>query len=237
MYKFYFLFGLITSGYYYLFNNPMNDALIIVDMQNDFVTGTMAVPNANLTYNVINKLLNNKFNIVIWTQDWHPTNHISFWENRFSSPFFKDIKSKNIKMYESIHLGNGYEHTYWPKHTVQNTWGADIVTDLNRNKYSITVRKGSNTNLDSYSAFNDNFHVKSTYLKEFLKFAFVKNIYIVGLAYDYCVGYTAIDAANYGFNTTIIMDGTKSVSKSSSELMTTKLKEMGVNLINYEELL
>lgn len=167
-------------------------ALIIVDVQNDFIPGgTLPVPNGDEIIPIINQI-QDKFDLVVATQDWHPQNHKSFSSNH-----------PNKKVFDKIIL-NGIEQILWPDHCVQESYGAQLHKVLNTKLIETIFRKGMNPEIDSYSAFYDNGHIKSTGLAPFLKGRNVSEIYLVGLAGDFCVYYSCKDALNEGFNVFII---------------------------------
>lgn len=179
----------------------MKKALIIVDVQNDFCEGgALAVPDADSIIPYINLLLEeNEYDQVVLTQDWHPANHKSFATNN----------GKNVG--ETISL-NGVPQFMWPDHCVQGTFGADFHSDLNRDKVTHIIQKGKNPEIDSYSAFQDNNHFMKTGLEDFLRYHDIQLVEIVGLALDYCVKFTALDAINAGFVTCLHFNGTKAVN-------------------------
>jgi nicotinamidase/pyrazinamidase len=166
-------------------------ALIVIDCQNDFITGTLAVPKAAEIIPVINNL-QKKFGVVIYTQDWHPADHSSFKDNG----------------------------GIWPAHCVQGTNGADFHPDIQVSpdgqkgstySYDI-VRKGMDKAVDSYSGFYDNERKHQTELKETLTDYGITEVYLTGLATDYCVLYTALDAVAEGFKTFVVIDACRAVN-------------------------
>lgn len=175
-------------------------ALLLVDIQNDFIPGgSLAVPGGNDIILILNSL-QQKFDVVAATQDWHPGNHKSFASNHTN----KSISDK-------IEL-NGLEQVLWPDHCVQGTGGAEFSKELNRNKVEAIFRKGTDPEVDSYSGFYDNGHRKTTGLAPYLKGKQVTEVYIAGLAADYCVYYTAKDALQEGFKTFIIEDAVRAIN-------------------------
>ena len=179
----------------------MKKALIVVDVQNDFCEGAaLAVPKANEIIPYVNLLMEDStYDEIILTQDWHPANHKSFASNN------------DKKVGESIEL-NGYSQFMWPDHCVQGSFGAEFHKDLNLEKVTHIVQKGKNSEVDSYSGFQDNNQLVKTDLEDYLKFKDIELVEIVGLALDYCVKYTCIDAANAGFITCLHYKGTKAVN-------------------------
>lgn len=199
--------------------------LIIVDVQNDFMpNGALPVEEGDQIIDVINDLLP-QFNLVIFTQDWHPKNHKSFASQHGGK-----------KVFEKIEL-NGLEQVLWPDHCVQNTKGAEIHNGIDLGKIKgdfYFFKKGMDPEVDSYSGFYDNGR-NSTGLAEFLNERKVDEVFIVGLALDYCVAYTAIDAAMEGFDTCVIEDGTRPINQDINQLLI-DFKEAGVKFIESWEL-
>lgn len=175
-------------------------ALILVDIQNDFLPGgALAVPQGDEIIPIANQL-QRLFEVVVATQDWHPANHGSFAANH-----------PGKKVYEQIDL-NGLPQTLWPIHCVQNTAGAEFGATLERARIEKTFQKGTNPEIDSYSGFFDNGHRKSTGMGEWLKERGVVEVFVCGLATDYCVKFTALDAIRSGFKTTLIEDASRGVN-------------------------
>lgn len=174
-------------------------ALIIVDVQNDFIPGgTLAVPDGDKIIDRINKI-QAKFDLIVATQDWHPANHKSF-----------ASQHQNKNPFDIIDL-DGVNQTLWPDHCIQGTKGAEFHKDLNMNKVEAIFRKGTNPEIDSYSGFFDNRRKKSTGLDSYLKSHGVTSVYVCGLAADYCVYYTAMDALSLGYESTILDESTKAI--------------------------
>ena len=224
-------------------NDNDDTALIIVDMQNDFCdpNGALYIKGADLLYSKILSLLSN-YNTIIFTQDYHPDNHCSFYDNIDKTPLsnktlllypnqnMTQIRNK-VPLFGKVILENEKTQILWPRHCVQNTWGSQLIKQLKPTKNDFVVFKGNNENIDSYSAFFDNGKVSKTPLDNYLKSRNIKKVNVVGLAFDYCVGYTAIDAKLLGYETRIILKATKSVSEISSNIMKQKLIASGVKLI------
>lgn len=179
----------------------MKKALIVVDMQNDFCeNGALAVPSASEIIPYINLLLEeNAYNQVVYSQDWHPKDHRSFASNN------------NRNVGETILL-NGIPQYMWPDHCVQGTAGAEFHPDLKIVENAHIIQKGKNPEIDSYSAFQDNNHFLKTGLDDFLKYHDIKLVEIVGLALDYCVKYTCLDAVQNGYITCLHFNGTRAVN-------------------------
>lgn len=175
-------------------------ALILVDLQNDFLPGgALAVPDGHAVLPVANRLQPH-FEIVVATQDWHPANHVSFASNH---------RGKIVG--EVIEVA-GRRQTLWPVHCVENTPGAALAADLDRSRIEKVVKKGTDPLLDSYSGFYDNGHLRSTGLSEYLRERHVDAIYLVGLATDYCVKHTALDAVDLGFQVIVVGDACRAVN-------------------------
>lgn len=195
-------------------------ALLLIDIQNDFTPGgSLAVPQGNEIIAVTNELQKH-FDLVVATQDWHPPNHISFASNH---------KGKNN--FEVVDL-NGLQQVLWPNHCVQGTEGAEFSKELNMNKVEAIFRKGTDREIDSYSGFYDNGHRKTTGLANYLKGKDVKEVYLTGLAGDYCVYYTAKDALQEGFATYIIEDAVRAINAENFEKAKQDILSKSGNIIN-----
>src|SRR5688572_26357183 len=175
-------------------------ALIIVDVQNDFCPGgALAVGEGDAIVPVINRV-QGKFDLVVATQDWHPPDHASFASNH-----------TNRTVGELINI-NGQPQVLWPDHCVQGTTGAQLRANLEQSKIAKVFQKGQNREVDSYSGFFDNGHQIATGLGDYLNEARVDEVYICGLATDYCVKFTALDARMLGFETVLIADACRGVN-------------------------
>ena len=176
------------------------DALIVVDIQNDFLPGgALAVKEGDRVIPIINKLLEFPFDLKIASQDWHPADHGSF------ASVHKKKPGDRI-------LLNGLEQILWPDHCIQDTYGSDFPKTLHTDKFDRIFHKGADKNIDSYSTFFDNGHLKSTGLDEYLKNEKVTKLYLVGLATDYCVKYSVFDASKLGYEVIVIEDGCRGVN-------------------------
>ncbi len=175
-------------------------ALLLVDIQNDFCPGgALAVPRGDEVVEVANRMQKH-FSIVVATQDWHPANHGSFASNH-----------EGRKPGEVIDL-HGIQQILWPAHCVQGTPGAKLVSSLETDKIAKVFPKGTDPTVDSYSGFYDNEQRNSTGLTDYLREREVGEVYVVGLATDYCVKFTALDARREGFATYVIEDGCRGVN-------------------------
>ena len=175
-------------------------ALLIIDIQNDFLPGgALAVSGGDKVIPVINKLMEEPFDLIIASKDWHPHGHMSFADSHNKKP--RDIISLK-----------GNEQILWPQHCIQNTYGAEFPKELHADRIEKVIYKGVDHNIDSYSAFYDNRHERSTGLAEFLREKKVDEVVIVGLATDYCVKFSALDALHEGFKTTVIEEACRGVN-------------------------
>lgn len=195
-------------------------------MQNDFMpTGVLPVAEADKIIPLINQLAQ-CFQNVILTQDWHPANHSSFAENHTGRQAF-----------EHIELGYGLQ-TLWTTHCVQGAFGANFHQDLDIPHAQLIIRKGMNPNIDSYSAFLEADRKTHTGLAGYLRERQIKNLYIVGVATDFCVAWTALDAQQLGFQTTVIEDACRAIDINSSLVQAwQKMQSVGVQRILSSKLL
>lgn len=189
--------------------------LLLIDLQNDFMpTGSLPVAEGHEVVPVANELIRSGgFDLIVASKDWHPSNHLSFAANHQErSPF------------ELIDL-NGTPQVLWPEHCVQGTTGAEFHPDLETQKIDKVIYKGTNYLIDSYSAFFDNQKLKETELREYLDKQCANRgisrsdleLYVCGLATDYCVKASAIDAASLGYKTHLIVDASRGVNMSPDD--------------------
>lgn len=203
----------------------MKKALILVDIQNDFCpNGALAVNDGDKIIPIVNSIMN-KFEYIIATQDWHPIDHISFASNN----------KKNIG--ELIEL-NGQSQVMWPNHCIQNTKGAEFVETLNTEKITKIFQKGTDKNVDSYSGFFDNDHKSETGLNDYLKSQEIHELYITGLATDYCVKYTVIDALNLGYKVNLVIDAVRGVNINPNDVENSikEMESLGAKIIKSSEI-
>jgi len=199
-------------------------ALVIIDMQNDFMPGgALAVPGGDQIIPLVNKL-QEKFDLVIATQDWHPENHSSFADNHHDKENFDTT------------VIDGVEQTLWPVHCIQTTDGADFHPHMNAAKIEAIFRKGTDPKIDSYSGFYDNAHKKSTGLAGYLKGKGITSLYFCGLAAEFCVSYSVLDAIEEGFKVTLYEDATRALDNDAFDLMKDKIYEKGGRIKLAEEL-
>lgn len=175
-------------------------ALILVDLQNDFLPGgALAVPGGDEVIPLANRLMDD-FGLVVATQDWHPPDHGSFAANH-----------PGRQVFETIDL-HGLPQTLWPVHCVQGTAGADFAPGLETSRIGRIFRKGTRPDIDSYSGFHDNGHRQSTGLAGWLREQGVREVTVCGLATDYCVKFTALDALAEGFAVTLALPACRGVN-------------------------
>lgn len=199
--------------------------LIIVDVQNDFLPGgSLPVSGSEGIIEIINKL-QNRFDLVIATQDWHPPDHMSFVSNHEGKKTFDEIMFGDLKQ------------ILWPDHCVQGTKGAGFHPDLQTNRIEAIIRKGMDPRIDSYSGFFDNGHKKSTGLSGYLREKGSKELYFCGLAADICVQYTIRDAIAEGFTAKLIRDATWPLNRITFATIEEDLKKMGVEIVRSREIL
>jgi len=200
--------------------------LIIVDVQNDFLPGgALPVPNGDEIVPLANEL-QKEFQLIVATQDWHPANHGSFAANH-----------PGKKPGDRIIL-DGLEQILWPVHCVENTRGAELTRLLNTRRIARVFQKGTDPNIDSYSAFFDNAHRRATGLSDYLKESRVTDVYLCGLALDYCVKFSALDARQLGFGTNVIVDACRGIELKPGDvkLALDEMKQAGARLSQSSEL-
>lgn len=205
----------------------MKKALILVDLQNDFCEGgNLAVPHGSEVVVLANQL-QTYFDYVVATKDWHPEDHTSFHTNH---------PGQNVG--DVIEVG-GIAQVLWPEHCIQNSKGAEWHPEFNSKNVHRVFYKGIDKNIDSYSAFFDNKHLRSTGLGEYLRSKQVKHVYIMGLTTDYCVKYSALDAAKLGFYVYIIQDGCRGVELKTGDVERSlqEMREAGVAIVNSTDII
>ena len=181
-----------------------DDLLLIVDVQNDFCPGgALAVANGDAVVPIINRLVE-RFDHVALTQDWHPKGHSSF---AASHP--------GARPFETIDMPYG-QQTLWPDHCVQGTPGATFHPQLETTRAEMVIRKGFRPDIDSYSAFYENDRRTPTGLAGYLRERGLHRIFLVGLATDYCVHYSAVDARSLGFDAVVVEAGCRAIDLSGS---------------------
>ena len=202
-------------------------ALLIVDMQYDFLPGgALGVRDGDQIVPIINQL-QEKFDFIVATQDWHPTDHGSFAANY-----------KGKAPGDFVQLGNE-QQVLWPVHCVQGSKGAMFHQDLDQQKWKKIIQKGTNPYVDSYSGFFDNDRRQDTGLSKFLADNGVEEVVVTGIATDYCVKFTVLDAIKEGFEATVVKDATKAVNlmPDDFDLAIKEMVKAGAEVVNSSKFL
>lgn len=195
------------------------EALLIIDLQNDFVAGgALPVPEGEFIVPIVNAL-QKRFDLVCATQDWHPEGHSSFASSHAGAEQFSVLR-----------LG-GIDQVLWPEHCIAGSVGADLLSNLDQGKIEVLFRKGTSPDIDSYSAFFDNGHLKSTGLAGYLKEKGVDHLWVCGLAADFCVYYSILDALAAGFKITVVEDAVKAIDAVRWLKLKNELKAEGVSFV------
>ena len=213
-------------------------ALAVIDVQEDFCepNGSLAVKDGRGLARVWNDLLSLPFAVKLATRDYHPQDHISFAsQHSGKEPFTSKYTINNPENNDD----KPFTTLLWPDHCVQGTPGCEFIPELDQPKLTHKIDKGQDKRVESYSAFGPVYRnppVAMSGLGDTLKQAGVTDLFVVGLAYDYCVKHTAIDAVEHGFKTFVIEDATKAVDQSEEGLAATRkeLQDSGVNIISLE---
>jgi len=198
------------------------NALILVDLQRDFLPGgALAVPDGDQVVPVANRLIP-AFDLVVATRDWHPADHVSFAANH------PDKRPGEVISWQ------GLSQILWPVHCVEDSPGAEFAPGLETAGIDHVIQKGTDKNLDSYSGFFDNGHRHATGLGDYLKKHGVTDVYIMGLATDYCVKFTALDARRLGFQTHLIADGCRGVELAPGDVASAldEMRAAGVEVVD-----
>jgi nicotinamidase/pyrazinamidase len=201
-------------------------ALILIDIQNDFLPGgSLAVSEGDKIIPIVNDLMLKDFDYVVASLDWHPSQHGSFAETH------------GLEIGQVIEL-EGIQQFLWPVHCVQDTFGASLASSLKSELIDYRIYKGTDPKIDSYSTFFDNNHLQSTGLDELLKQLGVKDVFITGLATDYCVKFSVLDAIQCGYKTHLITDAIRGVNIHPGDVdqAITEMKEKGAILLSSTEL-
>lgn len=202
-------------------------ALILVDLQNDFLPGgSMGVRDGDAVIPLANRLQRH-FDLVVATQDWHPANHGSFAANH-----------PGKKTGDEIEL-NGLLQILWPVHCVQGTPGPELAEGLDKSRIARVFRKGTDPAVDSYSGFFDNGHRHATELAEYLRSCDVDEVYIAGLTTDYCVKFTALDARKLDFRTAVVEDACRGVERNPGDVARAidEMRQAGVRIMTMGDVL
>ncbi|MBF9222397.1 bifunctional nicotinamidase/pyrazinamidase [Hymenobacter ruricola] len=193
-------------------------ALLLIDIQNDFLPGgRLAVPDGDAIIPLVNDL-QPRFELVVATQDWHPAGHQSFASSHAGRQQFEEIDLHDLPQ------------VLWPDHCTQASAGADLAPALRPERIEAIFRKGTSVEIDSYSAFFDNGHRKSTGLADYLRGRGVTEVYLAGLAADYCVYFSAKDALAEGFAATVLTDATRAISAEGWARAQDDLRQLGGRL-------
>lgn len=203
------------------------NALLLIDIQKDFLPGgALAVPEGDQIVPLVNQL-QERFEIVLATQDWHPADHGSFAANHPGT-----VPGDRIDLH-------GLPQILWPVHCVQGTAGADFAPGLNGAKWEKVFVKGTDPKVDSYSGLFDNGHRQATGLGDYLRTRKVTDVFLAGLATDYCVKFTALDALAEGFRVVVIEDACRGVNLQPGDVAAAigEMKEAGVEVIRADQVL
>jgi len=200
--------------------------LLLVDLQNDFFPGgALGVKEGDHIIPLVNEMMQYPFDLIVATKDWHPASHGSFSTTHHKTPG------------EHVKLG-GIDQILWPPHCIQGTWGAEYAPGWDTTHIDHVVYKGTDPSIDSYSAFFDNRHYKDTGLDAYLKSKGAKNLYIAGLATDYCVRYTVLDAIQLGYTPYVIVEACKAVNLKPTDEQDSleQMQIAGAHLIHFHDL-
>lgn len=215
-------------------------ALVIVDVQNDFINGSLglkfcpAKEEAIEVVPVINSLRTLPFDVIVQSQDFHPADHCSFITN-YERMKLDPSSIQKPKVFDVVKLVSGVEQTIWPVHCVEGTWGSEFEASLYVSPTDIIVKKGTNPDVDSYSAFWDNAKLSKTALSPLLQAIGVRETYICGIAYDVCVSATAVHSVELGYQTTMITDACRGVSQEGMETTRKTLTNLQCRMITSEK--
>lgn len=201
-------------------------ALIIVDVQNDFLPGgALEVADGDAVIPVINRI-QNQFDYVILTQDFHPANHGSFASNH-----------PGLRLFDVVKLA-GLDQVLWPDHCIQGSSGAEFSMKLNIQQADAIFQKGTDPEIDSYSGFFDNGRRKATGLGDYLDARGVTEVFVCGLATDYCVKFTALDAISLGFETYLIEDASRGVDLKEGDVKKAiqEMKQAGIKVLQSKQI-
>jgi len=228
--------------------------LLIIDVQNDFISGSLAVNDAEAVVPVINRLRSElAFDVVAYSKDWHPFTHSSFHETFHenapgarpselhpSNTAEEVAAAEGSSVFSVVKLtapdGSPMAQVLWPRHCAQESWGSECHPQLHLEADDLCIYKGTDKRIDSYSAFYDNMKLKSTGLAEQLRAKQVSHVYVVGIALDYCVCFTALHAAAEGLIVTVVEDASRAVAPNSEADARKMLAEAGVRVCTSAEL-
>lgn len=203
-----------------------NVALILVDLQVDFMpTGMLPIAEGDVIIPIANALMPH-YETIVATQDWHPGNHGSFAANH---PWRKPGQVIDL---------HGLQQVLWPIHCVQDTWGSEFVANLDTGRITKVFQKGTDPEIDSYSGFYDNDHRKSTGMAEWLREQGIEEVHVLGVAADFCVKFTVLDALTEGFRTVLIEDATRGVNLTEGDVARAivEMAKAGAEVLTSEKL-
>jgi nicotinamidase/pyrazinamidase len=203
-----------------------NSVLLVTDVQNDFCPGgSLAVNEGDRVVPVINRIIRS-FTRIVATQDWHPQDHISF-----------AVNHPGKKVHDVVEV-DGMKQVLWPMHCVQGTSGADFHPALHTENFALILHKGMNPRVDSYSTFTENDKQTVTGLEGYLKGLGIASVYLCGLATDYCILYSALDAVDLGFKTHVVLDACRGVDVPDGNVAKSvkTMQEHGIILTRSSEL-
>lgn len=200
--------------------------LLLVDLQNDFLPGgALAVPHGDEIIPLVEEMVFYPFDLIVATKDWHPADHGSFFSNH-----------PDKRVGDHVELA-GVDQVLWPVHCVQGTWGAEFGPGWDSTQIDKIIYKGIETDIDSYSTFFDNAERRSTGLETYLRDKCVKELYIAGLATDYCVKYTVLDAIQLGFQPYVIVDACRGIDldKNDTHKALQVMQKAGAILLPFQD--
>ncbi|KAB2579357.1 putative pyrazinamidase nicotinamidase protein [Lasiodiplodia theobromae] len=218
-------------------NADFKPALVIVDVQEDFCppNGALAVQDGRTIAPTINRLLRLPFAARVATKDWHPRDHVSFASNHAAPdnvPFVTTVTIAN-----PLNASETQTTRLWPDHCIQGTPGAELIPELDQSRVTHVLEKGQDRRVEMYSAFADPFRsptVARSGLADLLRAADVSDVFVVGLAMDYCVKFTALDAVREGFRTVVVTEGTKPVDPSKWAEVQQEMEAAGVGFVSVD---
>lgn len=220
-------------------------ALVVIDVQNDFINGNLSISsgpskqNGSMVIPAVNYLTANiQWDAVVLTKDWHPANHISFYDSLQNWSHSRIDGKSGVKMFDRVQFNTTYgpiEQILWPKHCVQESWGAEFPQSLIIPVGAEVVLKGFDPQVDSYSAFSDNQKIHHTQLHSYLQSKGITHVFLCGLAYDYCVAYSAYDSLSLGYCTAVIEDCTKGLDMREINRVKEKIYSHNGLIISLED--
>eukprot|EP00051_Salpingoeca_urceolata_P028113 m.485064 g.485064 ORF g.485064 m.485064 type:complete len:235 (-) comp23648_c0_seq1:178-882(-) len=216
-------------------------ALVVVDVQNDFVSGSLALKEcpAKQDGQAVVAAINHmrqacEWDLLVLTMDWHPADHCSFAANvgHQALSSLSPVKAADAKPFDTVVFADGTEQVLWPNHCVQQSWGAELVEGLQVAESDVVIKKGQDSAVDSYSAFFDNARKSKTGLGDRLQAAAVTDVFVCGLAFDVCVKFTALDSLALGFNTFVVEDACRGVEQKNIEITYRELRDKGCEIVH-----